>query len=105
MLKKVLISAGIALVITLAGLYINYRFYLENRHLRWSLKNHGGEITIESGFGLRAVHIYGMTPDQATTHKLVFDPLNFILCLLALTAIILLIIWLGGVIKKAGKKA
>ena len=101
MLKRVLVSAAIALVITLAGLYINYRCYLEHQHLRWSLKQHGGEITIENGFGLRAVHVYGMTADQAATHKLVFDPLNFILCHVAVTAVIFLILWLGGMIRKA----
>ncbi len=105
MLKRVLISAAIALVITLTGLYINYRYFLEHQHLRWSLKHHGGEITIENGFGLRAVHVYGMTPDQAASHKLVFDALNFLVFLLAVTAVIFLILWLGGMIGKAGKRS
>ena len=89
----------------LAGLVVNYLSFASAGHLKLALRMHGGEITVESGFGLRAVHIYSMTPEGATTHSLGFSPLTLIGGVVLLAAAIFLILLLIGRIKRAQKKS
>lgn len=86
-MKQLLIALALSLAVNLAALYINYQTFEETNYLAWSIRHDGGEITVEYGFGLHAVHTYGMTPDQPTTHDLRFAPVNLALCVLAGTAI------------------
>lgn len=74
------LAGAIALAVNLIAALVNYLYYRSNGNLLICMKTHGGEITIEHGFGgLRAVHIYGMTPDAVTTHTLRFSPLLFLI--------------------------
>jgi hypothetical protein len=74
------LAGAIALAVNLIAALVNYLYYRSNGNLLIGMKTHGGEITIEHGFGgLRAVHIYGMTPDAVTTHTLRFSPLLFLI--------------------------
>ena len=91
-MKRPVIAALIALVITLAGMYINYRSFLDTQYLRWSLKMHGGEITVENGFGLRVSHIYAMTPEASNSHSLSFSPAGFLIMFLLIAAAVFLLL-------------
>ena len=74
------LAGAIALAVNLAAALVNYLYYRSRKSLLIGMKTYGGEITIEHGFGgLRAVHIYGMTPDAVTTHTLRFSPLLFLI--------------------------
>ena len=66
------------------------------KHLPLALHMHGGEITVELGFGLRAVHTYAMRVDQVTTHHLAFDPISMVVCLLVCIGIVYLVLFIGG---------
>ncbi|MBR4461098.1 MAG: hypothetical protein IKS51_00725 [Erysipelotrichaceae bacterium] len=90
-MKKICLSAAISLLIVLIGMFINYRAYQEDHYLKYSFKNHGGEITIEHGFGLQAVHIYTMEMGGHDSHRLRFDVISFLL-FLAGTALIVYVI-------------
>ena len=82
-MKRLIVSAAVSLVLNAAAFAVNLLCWQGNRRLPLALRMHGGEITSEFGFGLRGTHIYGMTPDQLTTHNLRFDPASMILCFLA----------------------
>lgn len=87
-MKRFCLSAAISLLIVLIGLFINYRSYQERNHLKYSHKFHGGEITIEYGFGLEAVHIYTMEPGGHDSHRLRFSPISFLLYFAGITLIV-----------------
>ena len=87
-MKKLFLSVIISLLIVLAGMLVNYRAYQKDHHLKYSIRNHGGEITIEYGFGLEAVHIYTMEMGGHDSHRLRFDIVNFLLSLAAITLIV-----------------
>jgi hypothetical protein len=78
----------ISCLLTLCGMFVNYRSYAANNHLKWKYDIPGGECLNEVGFGLSAFHTYGITPDQADTHKLSFDVINFVLTLVIVTLMI-----------------
>lgn len=87
-MKKILIiSLVLAVIVCSVGCYMNYNAYMESHNLKWSIKNHGGEITIEHGFGWESVHIYGMTPEESDSHKLTFSPFSLLLSLAASFAV------------------
>ncbi|MCR5794954.1 MAG: hypothetical protein K6G61_06375 [Solobacterium sp.] len=91
-MKRPVIAALSALLITLAGMYINYRSFLDTHYLKWSLKMHGGEITAENGFGLRVSHIYAMTPETSDSHSLGFSPVSFLVTFLVIAAAVILVL-------------
>ena len=97
-MKKLLLSAIISLLIVLAGMLVNYRAYQEDHYLKYSIKNHGGEITIEYGFGLEAVHIYTMEMGGHDSHRLRFDLVNFLLSLAGITLIVFVVMTVGTAI-------
>ncbi len=99
-MKRLIISAAVSLAVNLAAFVINYCSWLRSQQLHLALRMHGGEITTELGFGLRGTHIYGMTPDQLTTHSLRFDPVSMILCLLIGIALVCLILSIPGKLRK-----
>ena len=83
----------ISLVLNAVGAALNWFSYQSQKHLLIKLSTFGGEITIEHGFGgLRAVHIYAMTPDGVTTHSLRFSPILFVLCFVITAAVIFVIL-------------
>ena len=83
----------ISLVLNAVGAALNWFSYQSQKHLLIKLSTFGGEITIEHGFGgLRAVHIYSMTPDGVTTHSLRFSPILFVLCFVITAAVIFVIL-------------
>ena len=85
--------AGIlSLILNGIGALINWLSFRSSVRLLLKLTTFGGEITIEHGFGgIRAVHIYGMMPDQVTTHSVQFSPVGFLISFL-LTAAVLYVI-------------
>ncbi|GEM_PF-2581935 len=91
-----IIPVVIALVLDVGGTLVNYFYYRANNWLLWAVRMHGGEVTVEIGFGLRAVHLFAMTPDDITTHSLVPSPLGFLLTLMLLTACVRALLLLAG---------
>ena len=87
----------------MTGMLANYRSYQNDHYLKYAIKNHGGEITIEHGFGLEAVHIYAMEMYGHDSHKLQFDLFHFMFDLFGFAAILYLILSLGAfLVKKEG---
>ena len=83
----------ISLILNAVGAALNWFSYQSQKHLLIKRSTFGGEITIEHGFGgLRAVHIYAMTPDGVTTHSLRFSPILFVLCFVITAAVIFVIL-------------
>ena len=80
-MKKVIIAIVLAALVCLAGMYVNYRTYKQENRLKFAIRHHGGEITIEEGFGLQAIHTYGMTPEQSDTHDLRFSAFHLLIWL------------------------
>ena len=93
-MKRLILAAIVSLVLNAAAFVVNLLSWQGDHHLPLALRMHGGEITAETGFGLRGTHLYAMTQDQLTTHSLRFDPLSMILCFLAvfLAAYLILLI-------------
>ncbi len=91
-MKKILTASLISFLILLTGTFINYRAYQEDHHLKYSIKHHGGEITIEHGFGLRVVHIYTMEMNGYDSHSLRFDVFSLLLFYFGILAIVLIIL-------------
>ncbi len=87
-MKKYIIPAVSALILTLAGSWLNYRHFQHTNWLLWSLKSHGGEFTGEWGFGWRVSHVYAMMPGQHDEISIHFDPISFLLTFLVLFLII-----------------
>lgn len=96
MQKKRWVTAGCtAVVINLLACMINYLSFQDSNWLMLKVEVYGGEITMEYGFGgLRAVHIYAMTPDQLTTHTLKFSVLLFLGCTVLTTLLVYLLLTL-----------
>ena len=93
-MKRLIVSAAVSLVLNAAAFTVDYAAWLRQNRLPLALRMHGGEITVETGFGLRGTHIYGMTPDQVTTHNAAFDPISMAVCFLALLAAAYLVLFL-----------
>ncbi len=87
-MKKIYLSIAVSLFLMLIGMFVNFRSYQADHHLIFSIKNHGGEITIEHGFGLEAVHIYAMEPGGQNSHRLRFDPIGFLLYFAVIAVIV-----------------
>lgn len=99
-MKKILIAFLISLVPTFLGLWVNYAHFQKTGHLLLAVKMWGGECLDERGFGLDVFHTYGMTPDQADTAKISFDPISFLLTVVLFTAIVLLLMFLSDRLRK-----
>lgn len=99
-MKKLLIASLISLATTLLGLWVNYSHYQKTGHLLLAIKMWGGECLDERGFGLDVFHTYGMTPDQADTVKISFDPIGFVLTLVLIALLVYVILFLSDRIRK-----
>ncbi len=86
-MRNLSVAFAVSLAVCLFSMYVNYQAYQEGNYLQWSYRQHGGEITIDFAPGWRAVHIYGMTPDQKDSHSLTFSPVTLLIFLLALTLV------------------
>ena len=87
-MKRTVISAVFSLIITSIGLIVNLIWYRLNGRLLLGIMMYGGEIVIQSGFGLMFRHIYSMRPDGTDSIRLSFDLLNFIMTFIVVFAII-----------------
>ena len=99
-MKKALIALGISLLINLSMLGVNYWYYTENGHLFSGVTRHGGEITIETGFGWILRHIYTMHIDGHDTHTLQFSILLFLAYLAMIFLVVYLLILVIGAFKR-----
>ena len=99
-MKRIYVSIAVSLLIVLAGMFVNYRFYQEDHHLKYSIRMHGGEITIEHGFGLEAVHIYAMEPGGQNSHRLRFDPIGFLLYFAVIAVIVFAVSSAVSIVRK-----
>ncbi len=95
-MKRLCISAVLSLFIVLIGMFLNYRTYQEDHYLKYSFKSYGGEITIEHGFGLEAVHIYTMEMDGHNSHHLRVSIFSFLLYWLGITLIVYIVLAIGA---------
>ena len=98
-MKRFGLSFLISLIINLLGLGYEYLSWRTQHYLPLALQFPGGECLGQYGFGLYAFHIYGMTPDQVSSHSVAFRPLLFLLGVLALAALIFLILTMIAKIK------
>lgn len=94
-MNKVL-ALAVSLIINGIVQFINYRSFAENNHLKICHRMHGGEITIENGFGYFARHIYGMSIEDKTTHSLVFSWPLFLISVLIVAVLIYVIMLVIG---------
>ena len=83
-MKNVYIALAVSVILNLLCVYINYQSYHETNYLKWSYRNHGGEITIEFSPGWRAVHIYSMRSSDKDSHSLAFSPISLFISVLSL---------------------
>ena len=100
-MKRLIISAIVSVALNAAAVVVNLVSWRQDHRLPLALKMHGGEITVELGFGLRGLHIYAMRADEMTTHSLHFEPISMILCLLiGIGVVFLLLLLLEKVFRK-----
>ena len=99
-MKKVWISLGIALTLTFIGMYINYRSFQDDGRLKVAARMHGGEITVEHGFGLQAVHIYAMTPEESDAVSLRFSAFSFVTTAVLIFAAVYILLFLVNYFRK-----
>lgn len=100
-MKTVIKAAILALILTLAGLCVNWLWYRMTGHLLLAHMMRGGEITAETGFGLSFVHIYAMGPPGAKDSLyLKFDPFSFLLSFAVLFVIIMVVYLIIARLKK-----
>ena len=73
---------------------INLIVYMISGSILFGLSYHGGEISVRTGFGLESMQFYPLQlADEADTvsSELRFEPISFIICLIALFLIMTLI--------------
>ena len=99
-MKRIILSAIVSVVLNAAAFVVNYVGWARDKWMPLALKMHGGEVTVEFGFGLRATHIYAMRADEITTHSLHFDPVSMVICLLVGIGVVYLLLTVGGKILK-----
>lgn len=93
-MKKAVIALAAAIVINLAGTYINYRSFIDTNYLKLSFKIYGGEFMGEFGFWLRASHHYAMSSDGRNSHSITFSPISFIVFTLITFAAAYAVTWI-----------
>ncbi len=94
--KKVRIALIASIAATVFGLAVNYLHYLKEGFLLLAYTMYGGEITVQSGFGLSFTHIYTMEPGGRDSLSLRFDPLNLLITFAAIFVIAYGIVLLAG---------
>ena len=99
-MKRITLSLIISLGIILLGALINYIYYRLNRHMLLCIRHFGGEITIESAFGLIFRHIYAMRPEDRDSLSIRFEPILFVIWFLAIAVFVYLILFVVGKIRK-----
>ena len=99
-MKRLVISAILSLVLNAAAFVVNLLSWHSSNHLPLALHMHGGEVTVELGFGLRGVHLYAMSMEDVTTHSLHFDPISMVVCLLVGIGVVYLVLLVGGKLLK-----
>lgn len=99
-MKRIVLALIISLAVNLAGALVNYVYYQFNRHMLLCIRHFGGEITIESAFGLVFRHIYAMRPEDRDSLSIRFEPVLFVIWFLAVAVIIYLILFVIGKIRK-----
>ena len=100
-MKNIIISFVISLFTCLCGAGINYYWFTKHNWLKFAFRTHGGEITIENGFGLEAVHTYAMRPEEVDVVGMKFSIALFIIWLLVIWLITFIIV---TVVSKIFKK-
>ena len=99
-MKKIITAAIISLTVNLILMFINYRSYLETNYLKFAHRIHGGEITVEFGFGWEAVHIYAMSTEETSSHALRFNLLSLLIALLLGAGLMWLLLSVIGKVRK-----
>ena len=99
--KRTLTALFVSLAATVSGLAVNYFHYLKEGYLLLAHTMYGGEITVQSGFGLSFTHIYTMEPGGRDSLSLRFDPLNFLITFAVIFGIVLLA---GLLFRKKGQR-
>ena len=87
-MKRITVTLIISFLLTVGGLLINYLSFKDQGDMPLAIKHFGGEITVMTGFGLKCVHIYAMTPEAGDSVSLSFSIVNFILSFLAVAVIV-----------------
>ena len=82
------ISLGASAALNLIGLLVNYLSFRSDQRLLLALRSYGGECMLEIGFGWRVFHTYAMREGQPNTAKLSFAPIELILQILLVAAIL-----------------
>ena len=100
-MKNIIISFIISLLTCLCGMGINYYWFTKHNWLKFAFRTHCGEITIENGFGLEAVHTYAMSPEEVDAVGMKFSIALFIIWLLVIWLITFIIV---TVVSKIFKK-
>ena len=98
--KRTLTALFVSLAATVSGLAVNYLHYLKEGFLLLAHTMYGGEITVQSGFGLSFTHIYTMEPGGRDSLSLRFDPLNFLITFAAIFVIAYGIVLLAGLLSR-----
>ena len=98
-MKKITVTLIVSFLITLAGLLINYLSFKDQGDMPLAIKHFGGEITVMTGFGLKCVHIYAMTPEAGDSVSLSFSIVSFVLTFLLIAAIIYVLLSLFRLFK------
>ena len=101
--KRTVISAVFSLILTSVGLVINLIWYRLNGRLLLGVRMYGGEIVIQSGFGLLYRHIYSMAIDGHDTISLRFDILSFILTFIVIFAAVFVILTAASLLLRKGR--
>ena len=101
-MRKALSSILLGLVITLAGLFVNYLYFQKEGHLLLGWKMWGGEITSETGFGLRMVRIYAMMQGESDRISLRFEPISFVSSVILFSLLVYLLYGMFAKVKGRG---
>ncbi len=99
--KKVRTALIVSIAATVSGLAVNYFHYLKEGYLLLAHTMYGGEIIVQSGFGLSFTHIYTMEPGGRDSLSLRLDPLNFLITFAVIFAVTYVIGLLAR--KKSGR--
>ena len=99
-MKKLGIGLLISLLIDGLGTFLNYRHFLHTKNLLLSLKVHGGEVTLEFGFGMIATHVYAMLMNGREADSVRFNVICFLVFLFAILLLVLLLLTLYEIIRR-----
>ncbi|MBR0385405.1 MAG: hypothetical protein IJI05_02520 [Erysipelotrichaceae bacterium] len=100
MVKRILASISASALINAAGSIINWIAFRNSDHLLLCIRQYGGEITVEQGFGTIASHIYPMTMEGSTSHNFRFSILMFVIWTVVIGGIIFLLMTAVHAVRK-----